>query len=41
LSVSYRYALTPQFELEGLAGVTETDRFDALAFAGLQLRYRN
>lgn len=41
LSVSYRYSLTPRFELEGTLGSADNDDLDAVGFAGIALSYRN
>jgi outer membrane scaffolding protein for murein synthesis (MipA/OmpV family) len=41
LSVSYRYSLTPRFELEGTLGSADSDDLDSVGFAGLALSFRN
>lgn len=40
LSLSYRYALTPRFELEGTLGTADSDDLDSVGFAGLALSLR-
>lgn len=41
VSVSYRYALTPRFELEGTLGSADSDTLDSIGFAGLTLGFRH
>jgi hypothetical protein len=41
VSVSYRYALTPRFELEGTLGSVDSDDLDTIGFAGLALSFRH
>lgn len=40
VSLSYRYALTPRFELEGTLGTADSDDLDSVGFAGLALSLR-
>jgi hypothetical protein len=41
LSLSYRYSLTPRFELEGTLGTADSDDLDSVGFAGLALSLRH
>lgn len=41
VSVSYRYALTPRFEVEGTVGSADSDDLESIGFAGLALSFRH
>jgi hypothetical protein len=41
LSVSWRYSLTPRFEVEGTLGSADSDDLASVGFAGLALSFRN